>query len=66
MGICDPEIEVLCDQKGCNYSEKFSMTSLAGGGYDERNLKNDLKRAGWKMDGENFICPNCVEEKEQP
>ena len=42
------------------------MTSLAGGGYDERNLKNDLKRAGWKMDGENFICPNCVEEKEQP
>lgn len=60
MGISDPKIEIVCDS--CNQVvDEMGLTSLAGGGWDDRNVKPRLKRTGWKVDGEVTICPDCCE-----
>ena len=62
--ICEPQITVVCDGDGCGEEDYFSLTSLAGGGWDGRNLSACLKRAGWAEVGEKHFCPGCVEDGE--
>jgi hypothetical protein len=63
MGMDEPRISVTCDSKrGCQYEEILELTSLAGGGWDDRNVERELKRAGWQIDGDTYICPDCVDE----
>jgi hypothetical protein len=56
----DPIITITCDR--CQiYEDEVGMTPLAGGGYDERNIDGELRRGGWKKEGDSDICPDCVE-----
>ena len=58
----DAYIRVSCDVKNCDESEEIQLTATAGGGYDERDVDDRLRRAEWKKDGERDICPGCVED----
>jgi hypothetical protein len=60
MPIGEPFIQVECDK--CEYvSDPYSLTMLAGGGWDARNLPRKLEREGWKVEGNVTTCPECVE-----
>ena len=59
MPIQEPFIQAMCD-KCEEVTDGMEMTSLAGGGWDARNIKKRLEREGWKIDGETTICPECV------
>lgn len=62
--IGDPVITVYCDTDNCGYTEEFGLTATARSGYDERNLKGEMKNSGWKEISENVhMCPQCVEEE---
>lgn len=63
--IQEPEIVVKCDK--CGFEEKFN---LAHGEpdkfniteFDDSNVEEDMKSAGWvKIDGKD-ICPTCKKE----
>lgn len=57
----DATVMVICDE--CEtYDEQVELTALAGGGWDERNVDGQLKRHGWRKDGDRDICPACCEE----
>lgn len=55
----EPFIIVSCDV--CDDEFEVSLTALAGGGYDERNVDNRLEREGWTKDGERDLCSECSE-----
>ena len=59
--INDPWITATCDKCG-GESEQMDLCSLAGGGWDERNIKRTLEREGWKVDGNNAYCEDCSAE----
>jgi hypothetical protein len=64
MAINDPIITVSCDAENCRSTEEFDLTSLARGGWDQRNVIPQLKKRGWTVDGDRTICPDCSEEVE--
>jgi len=57
----DAYITVTCDVCG-ESNEEVDLTALAGGGWDDRNVKRWLERYGWLVDGDRDICPDCQEE----
>ena len=59
MTILDPYIHVECDKCG-EVTDGMNLTSLAVGGWDDRNIKPKLKRDGWGVYGDQTICPECV------
>ncbi len=61
MPIGDPHIQVECDK--CGEVEEFGMTSLAQRSWDNRDLAAKMKHAHWRVDGDETICPECVEQE---
>lgn len=62
----DAYIRVACDVcEDPGMDEEISLCALANGGWDERNVNARLHRAGWRVEDEKDICPNCVEEMEE-
>ncbi len=60
----EPRITLFCDS--CGDVEAFDLTSLAGGGWDDRNVKDDAEWYGWEWtDIDHHRCPGCVEDAEQ-
>lgn len=59
--IGDPVVAVVCDS--CGYEEEHGLTPLARKAWDMRDLKFDLERSGWRIEGDNTYCPECVEEE---
>ena len=58
--INDPTITATCDR--CNEeTDQMELCSLAGGGWDDRYIKNKLIRWGWRVTGTETICENCVQ-----
>jgi len=57
--LSDPMIEVTCDGPGCDDKITIGLTATARGGYDERNVKEEIEAAGWIVDGD---CHYCTEE----
>lgn len=51
-------ITASCDQCGVD-TDPMELCSLAGGGWDARNVKDQLKRWGWVVVGERTICDEC-------
>jgi len=37
------------------------MTATVGGGWDDRNVEGELKRRGWRIEGDKTYCPDCRE-----
>lgn len=62
MPICEPTIKVECDK--CGDAEDYDLTMLAGGGWDDRNLRRNMERHKWKIDGDMTICEAC--QNDQP
>lgn len=61
--VNDPTITVTCDKCGCE--EELELTSLAGGGWDSRDVNRQLKRRGWRgTEDTKTICPDCLEDEE--
>lgn len=58
--LSDAYVTVSCDK--CHHSENYELTSLAGGGWDERNVEGELRRNGWRIDGYQHFCETCNEE----
>ena len=56
--IGDPQVPVECDR--CGEVEHFDMTPLATRSWDNRHLAAKMKRAGWRMDGDQATCPDCI------
>ena len=56
----EPEILACCDRCGCD-SEPLGMTATVGGGWDDRNVEGELKRWGWRIEGDKTYCPDCRE-----
>ena len=57
----DAFITVLCDS--CAIEEIIiQLTATARGGYDERNVNDELKSNGWIIAGQNDYCEACAEE----
>lgn len=63
MAIWDPMVQAECDKCGF-VSDPMEMTSLAGGGWDTRNIPARMKREGWVIDGDTTICADCAEESD--
>jgi len=58
--INDPTIYVDCDY--CATGEEFNLTPLAKGAWDDRDLKKNLKKRGWIIDGDLTFCTQkCYE-----
>jgi hypothetical protein len=56
--ISDAYVRVTCN--GCETEEEIPLTATAKG-YDDRNLKRDIEKLGWKMVGENVHhCADCL------
>lgn len=64
--ICEAVVSVECDKCGF-VTDQMSLTALAGGGWDARNIPERLKRDGWRLGpGAETICPECLEQLELP
>jgi hypothetical protein len=64
MPIGEAVVHVECDT--CDeVSDAMELTSLAGGGWDARNIPARLRREGWRVEGKETICPNCVENEQK-
>lgn len=64
MSRSDAYILVTCDREGCNESVEINLTFLAGGGWDERYVEQELRSRDWtKRDGGDR-CPGCAEDAE--
>jgi hypothetical protein len=65
MSISDAYVRVTCDK--CDYDEtEVELTALAmRESYDMRNVRKQLTRDGWKVDGDSTICPECCAEDEE-
>lgn len=57
----DAYINVTCDK--CGHNNEYSLCSLAGGGWDAREINGKLRRDNWRTDGETDICESCVEDE---
>jgi hypothetical protein len=55
-------ITVKCDK--CRYNEKFELTAIAGGAYDDRCLDDHLEQRGWHIE-DGDICESCFEDSEE-
>jgi len=62
--ISDAYVRVECDQGGCVEFTEIQLTSLARGAYDKRNVKRELERMGWVVDGDVMTCEIHQEEDE--
>jgi len=64
MPLNDPTITATCDE--CSEdSDEMGMCPISCGGFDDRNIANTLKHAGWKLEDGiegKIICPDCVEK----
>jgi len=58
--ILSPTIKVECDE--CSDDEEYSMTALAGGGWDDRNLARAMEKDGWITVGDRHFCGGCAED----
>ncbi len=65
MTLSDPFIMGICD-KCDEASDGIHLTPLAGGCWDARNVAKQLKRWGWKVEGETTLCPECQDESKTP
>ncbi len=64
MSLCSPALCVVCDR--CCIYQPFDLTPVAGGGWDDRNLEEDLRRAGWKTTGpEEHLCLDCQQSEDE-
>lgn len=62
--IGDPFIRVWCDE--CKGEEEVSMTPLARGSWDARNVPQTLRSMGWTVGvDDRLICPDCAAEKDK-
>lgn len=62
MGRGDAFVTVTCDREGCSESIEIRLTALAGGGWDERYVAQELRSQDWtKRDGDDW-CAACSEE----
>ena len=57
----DATVTVECDTCACCL-EVITLTSIAGGGYDERHLDSKLANLGWKVGEGKDVCPDCSQE----
>jgi hypothetical protein len=64
MGMDAPFIKAECDHCG-EVTDEMEMTSLAGGGWDARNVIPRLKREGWRIKDDKFTCPDCLDAIEE-
>jgi hypothetical protein len=65
MSRTSATITVDCDRCGESLDE-MPLTPLAGGGWDDRNVKRTLESYGWRVTKDADICDNCVaDESEQ-
>jgi len=58
----NPMVSVTCDY--CGDEDSLPLTPLAGGCYDERNIKGDLETRGW-ISGEvntHYCTAECADE----
>jgi hypothetical protein len=58
----EPIIPYMCDV--CEHETDFGLTALAGGGWDARNVKCEMERDGWLIEGDRHVCPDCREEQD--
>ena len=62
--IGDPTVSVTCDI--CGYEESHGLTALVRSSWDMRDLAQELKSDGWRLedglDGK-VACQSCVEEE---
>lgn len=63
MSIESPIIRVECDK--CGEVDEYGMTSLAGGGWDDRNLAAAMKRDGWVQRDGRDICSGCIDDERE-
>lgn len=61
MPINEPRITAECDVCFVE-TDPMELTMLAGGAWDDRNVKPTLIKWGWKVDGERTVCEECKEE----
>ena len=54
----EPRITLFCDT--CHETFEFDLTSLAEGGWDDRNVKIDSEHYGWTWEGDDkHTCEEC-------
>ncbi len=58
--ISDPQVYVTCEH--CATSDGYPLTSIARGGYDERDLIPMLLADGWEVNEETgeTVCRDCI------
>ena len=61
--INDPTITASCD--GCGDEEEMELTPLAGGSWDDRNVKRTLEKRGWVFDGDKCYCEDCAKRRKR-
>lgn len=64
MPLDEPTISAICD-KCDEVSDPMTMTALAGGGWDSRNIPRRLERDGWRIEGHKLTCPECIALEEE-
>lgn len=61
--LSDPLVMLTCDL--CGAQEEYGLTSLACGGWDDRNLKSVSEGYGWTwVDEDVHHCSDCSEDCE--
>jgi len=60
MSRSDACIHVSCDE--CGVDEEMSLCALAGGGWDERYIDDELERNGWTCADGRDLCESCSQE----
>lgn len=66
MSLGEPMITVFCDRntsEDCERKIECSLTELAGGSWDARDVEHELKRYGWITFGREHICIECKHEE---
>lgn len=61
MAIPTPHVHVECDRcQDDQVEEIVDLTPLIDGDWSTRNVKGALKRCGWRVTGDECICPECI------
>ena len=60
----DASIKVTCDHPKCREEIEIQLTSIARGGYDERNVDRELKSNDWQVKDGQDLCPFHRDEDE--
>jgi hypothetical protein len=56
--LSEPVVFIKCDF--CSVTEEVTLTALARGAYDERNVRSTLEEWGWTLSDLNEdMCPDC-------